>query len=494
MSGSRSSMLPKGSIVSKQFARLVICALLSVLWIPLCFAQAPRAGEPPPPDIPFGAGGPPRDIFFNRLPARDPNAITVDGWLLYPTLRIYSLYSDNFFQSPVNPLSVGGLGVTPSLAAVWSNGIHSTTLYGNIDRQDFPTDNSINALNGQAGFTQRYEAVRDLIFMVNGNYAHQTLATGLQNSIQTPGAAPTTTVLPNGNTVLPNGTILSPSGQPIGQTAAASGGTVPLQVNPSNQFTGTFTIDKIFNRAELSLSGSISRTDYENQSLQPNFSSRTLTENAAAWLGPLVYAYSSGSVSTVVNDATTGSTTSTPSTSTTSYRVIGGLGTRALELFRGSVYFGYQASEGGGTSAGGEAYGGVLSYYPTVALTFTGTVDRTINIASQPSASNLALTLPGQVAVQVPLGASTVTTSYGLRSTYQITQQWFANCTLSYGRIEYVDSPRLDNSWVLDAMLRYDIWRNMSILWEYRYSTVLSNAPLASFSSNYGIVGATYRF
>ena len=72
---------------------------------------------------------------MTRLPARDPNAIAVDGWLLYPTLRLYSLYSDNLFLSPISPISAGGVGVTPSMAAVWSNGIHTTTLYGNIDRQ-----------------------------------------------------------------------------------------------------------------------------------------------------------------------------------------------------------------------------------------------------------------------------------------------------------------------------------------------------------------------
>jgi Putative beta-barrel porin 2 len=483
MSGSRSSMLHKGSILSRKFARLALSALFLIAWIPLSFAQ-----QGPPLEPPLNVAG------VGRLPAADPNAIAVNGWLLYPTLRIYSLYTDNFFLAPVNPLSVGGFGVTPGMTAVWSNGIHTTTLYGNIDQQVYPTDNEVNSLGARAGFTQRYEAMRDLIFSFNGNYAHQTLTTGLQNSIQTPTAAPTTTVLPNGNTVLPNGTILSPSGQPIGQTNAPAGSAIPLVVNPSDAFTGTFSVDKIFNRGILSLTASVGRTDFENQSVQPNFSSRTLAEHAAFWLGPLVYAYSNGSVSTVVNEATIGQTTSTPSVSTTSYQVIGGLGTRQFGLFRSSAYFGHQGSEGGGATAGGNVYGGALSYYPTVDLTFIGTVDRTINIASQPFATNLALTLPGQLAVQVPLGASTVITTFGLRSTYQITQQWFANCQLTYARIEYVDSPRLDNNWVLDATLRYDIWRNMSILWEYRYSTVLSNAPLTSFSSNYGIVGATYRF
>jgi hypothetical protein len=483
MSGSQYSMLYKGSIRLRKFAALsTFSALFFMAWIPLCFAQAPLL-----------------DVPINKLPARDPNAIAIDGWLLYPTLRVYSLYSDNLFLTPTSPLSVPGFGVTPSLTAVWSNGIHTTTLYGNIDRQTYPTDNEVNTLDGRAGFTQKYEAMRDLIFSVNGNYAHQTWAAGLQNSIQTPTAAPTTTVLPNGNTVLPNGTILSPTGQPIGQTTALSGSSVPLLINPSNQYTGTFTVDKIFNRGIISLSGSVNRTDYENQSLEPNSNSRTLTENAAVWLGPLFYAYSNGSVGTVVTDATSGSTTSSPSISTTSYRVIGGLGTRQFGLFKGSVYFGHQGSEGGSITAdsitaGGDVYGGALSYYPTTTWTLTGTVDRTINISSQPSATNLALTLPGLTGVQVPLSASTLITSASLLSSYQIAPQWFATCQLAYTRIEYVGSTRLDNSWILDAILRYDIWRNMSLTWEYRYNGVFSNAPGVSVTSNYGLMGATYKF
>jgi Putative beta-barrel porin 2 len=480
-----------GLILPKRCAAwLALAALLLIASGPPVFAQIVG---PTGTAAMIGPGLPPPDVSFNRLPARDPNAIEADGWLLYPTLRLYSLYNDNFFQTPTNPLSVGGVGVTPSMVAVWSNGIHTTTLYGNLDRQDYPTDNGINTLDGRAGFTQRYEAMRDLIFTFNGNYAHQTLNTGLQNSIQTPTASPTTTVLANGNTQLPNGTILSPTGQVVGQATTASGSNVPLQVDPSNSVTGTFTIDKIFNRAALSISGSINRTDYENESALPSFSSRTLSENASTWLGPLIYAYSSGSVTTTVDDAVAGLSGS-PSISITSYRVVGGLGTRLRELFAGTVYFGHQGSEGDGSTAEGNVYGGQLSYFPTASLTFTGTFDRTINIASQPFGANLALTLPGLAAIQIPLGESTITTSFGGRVIYNITQQWFANCQLSYSRIDYPGSSRLDNSWVVDTTLRYDIWRNFSILWEYRYSTLLSNVALQSFNSNYASVGATYRF
>jgi Putative beta-barrel porin 2 len=468
MSGSCSSMLFKRSIRSRKLAvRLTFSALFLIAWIPLCFAQEP-----------------PLDVPLATLPARDPDAIAVNGWLLYPTLRVYSLYSDNLFLSPQSPLAVPGFGVTPSMAAVWSNGIHTTTLYGNIDRQVFPTENEINTLDGRAGFTQRYEALRDLIFTVNGNFFHQTLASSLQNSIQTPAGAPTTTVLPDGTTRLPNGTILSPSGQPIGQANPTIGGSVPLLVNPSNQYTGTFSVDKIFNRGILSLSGTTNRTDYENQSLQ-NTRSRTFTESAGVWLGPLFYAYSNGSIGTVVQDAI--------SASTTSYRVIGGLGTRQFGLFRSSLYFGHQGS-GGSTIAGGDVYGGTLSYYPIPQWTLTGAIDKTTNIASQTSATNLALTLPAITPVQVSLGASTRTTSTSLQSNYEITPQWFATLQFGYTRIEYVDSPRLDNAWVLDGILRYDVWRNMSLTWEYRYRSVLSNVPLVSATSNYVTMGTTYKF
>lgn len=478
MSGSQSSMLYKATILSRRFVRFALSALFLFAWIPLSFAQEP----------PLNVSG------VSKLPAQDPNAIVVNGWQLYPTLRLYSLYSDNLFFAPVSPLSAGAIGVTPSMVAVWSNGIHTTTLYGNIDRQDYPTANEVNTLDGRAGITQKYEAMRDLIFTANVNYVHQTWAAGLQNSIQTPAAAPTTAVLPNGNTVLPNLTILSPSGQVVGQASSAAASGAQLFVNPSNQYTGTFSVDKIFNRGILSLSGSVNRTDYENQTIQPDFNSRTFSERAAFWLGPLFYAYSNGSVSTIVTDATFGLATPSPSVSTTAYRVIGGLGTRQSALIYGSVYFGHQGTEGGGATAEGAVYGGALSYQPTKQWTLTGTVDRTVNIASQPFASNLALTLPGLTAVQVPIGASTIITSTGLRLSYEITRQWFANCQVAYSPIEYVGSPRLDNSWIVDATLRYDIWRNMSLTWEYRYTSILSNAPLVSATSNYGIMGATYKF
>jgi hypothetical protein len=455
-----------------------------------CIAQAP-----PPLDVSWSA------------PAKNPATITIDGWQLYPTVRLYSTYTDNFFFTPQFPLSVGGVGVAPNLTAQWTNGIHTTTLYGNIDREVYPTANELNSFTGKVGFTQRYEALRDLSFTVGADVFHQTLVTSLQNSIQIPAAAPATTLLPNGNTQLPNGTIISPSGQQVGLATQPIGSFVPLIVNPFNQFTGTFSVDKIFNRGILSLTASANRTEYENGQAQSNsssnfssnFSGRTFTERAGAWLGPLFYAYSDGSIGTVVTDATP----TAPSASTTSYRVVGGIGTRQFDLYRLSFYFGHQGSQSNNptiagapnsTTAGGEVYGGVISYYPTAYLTFTGTLDRTTNISSQGAVSNLALTLPTILPIQVPLSSGARITSLSLASTYQITRQWFATGLLGYSRIESIGSSTVQNTWVFDTTLRYDIWKNMSLTLEYRYNSIVSNVPSSSPTQNFVMTGATYRF
>jgi hypothetical protein len=466
----------------------ILCAV-SILcaWISPSYAQSAYSAESTvAAPLSVGPQLPPLDVPLNKLPARDPTAISVDGWLLYPTLRLYTLYSDNLFFSPVGALSLGGFGITPSMVAEWTNGIHTTTLYGNLDSQGYPGDNDVNTLDGRAGFTQKYEAMRDLIFTVNGEFNHKTWAPGLQSSIQTPGAAPSTTVLPNGNTVLPNGTIVSPSGQPVGQVGAGVGSAVPLSVNPYDQYMATFSVDKIFNRGFLNVSSSVDRIDYETD---PSLSSRgkTLTETAGVWLGPLFYAYSNGSFGTVVLDET--------SVETTSYRLIGGLGTRQFGLFRGSIYFGHQASDGS-TSAGGDVYGGTLLYYATPKWTIAGTIDRTLNVSSQISAStnNLALTFPGLTAIQIPVGTSTHITSTSLLTTYEIARQWFTSWQLGYTTVDYLDSSRRDASWVVDGQLRYDIWRNTSLTWEYLYKSVSSNAPFVSTNSNTATFGVTYRF
>ena len=66
--------------------------------------------------------------------------------------------------------------------------------------------------------------------------------------------------------------------------------------NPNDRYTATAIIQKIFSDGILTLGASLSRLDYELQSSNAmDLTSKTFTEDAAFWLGPVFYAYSDGS-------------------------------------------------------------------------------------------------------------------------------------------------------------------------------------------------------
>ena len=252
--------------------------------------NAARAQEPPT-TIP--AGGP--------LPF-DPNAIPFNSWLLYPSVNFLAENSNNYFITPQSKLSGWAFGVDPSLTAEWSNGIHTTTLYGNFQQLQYPPDNqvpqesNIAAPSGEATWTQQYAPLRDLNFTVVGDYVHQTLSPGLTSSIPNPTQFTGTTVLPNGNIVLPNGTIITPTGQVVGQAGSIPSVGPTAFVNPYDQYTGTARVQKIFNGGIVTLGTSLQQVDYEHaQQSSPNYINKTFTEDASFWLGPVFYAYTDGS-------------------------------------------------------------------------------------------------------------------------------------------------------------------------------------------------------
>ena len=365
---------------------------------------------------------PPLSVPKNVLPATPGDALAAGGWLFYPTLSTYAQYTDNLFQSAISPISIWGVGVKPSMIAEWSNGIHTTTLYGNLEVRKYLTDNEFNIFDRQAGFIQKYEALRDLTFKVQGDYSHHTNAnaiTAIPGGISSPG---TTIVLPNGNTVLPNGNIVSPTGQIVGQVAPTLNVVGnQTQVNPSDQFTGTASIEKILNRGFIGLTGSISRTEYDNTNLNPDFTAKTLSGNGAVWLGPLFYAFANGTFASTNYTPTLNSTL----TASSAYRAVGGIGTRQFGFFRASAYYGHQGTdiENSGT-AGGEVYGGSLTYYPTPIWTIGAGIDETVNISNQTTLTNIALNNQAPSALVIPVGVSTRSTATSLNSSYLVSKQW----------------------------------------------------------------------
>ena len=450
-----------------------------------CRRRAPRCAEHVVADRlrdgRFRAGAAPLDVPPSGvlLPG---DALRAGDWLLYPSLRTFSAYSDNLLQSPVSPIATAAFGIDPGLVAEWTNGIHSTTLYGNAEGRAYTSASELNAFDQQAGVVQKYAPLPDLIFSAQGDYTHRTWATGLINGIPSPIGSPGTNILSNGNTVLPNGNIISPTGQIVGQVGPGLSVANPTTViNPNDQFTGTASVEKFLNGGFIGLTASIARTDYQNTLLNPDFTVKTFGGSGSFSLGPMFYVYSNGAVA-MYADAS-------------AFTAVGGIGTRQIGEFRGSAYFGRQGSEVQNSgSAGGNIYGGRFSYYPTPDLTVTLGFDELENISSQTGTSNLALNFPTQSVLVIPIGASTRISDYSLQIPYTISNQWSLFTTFSYMRSEYLGSSRVDNAAIADAVLRYAMTRALMLAWEYQYSTIISNAPFVSSNRNAVIMSATYNF
>jgi hypothetical protein len=452
-------------------------AALSALLLFGCVTAA-VAQDAPPLDVPIAG------------PLVPGDALRAGDWLLYPTLRAYSGYSDNLLQSPVSPVSTLFFGLDPGLIAEWSNGIHSTTVYGNADLRDYLMAGELNAFDDKVGVVQRYSPLPDLVFKVQGDYTHSTWGTGLINAIPGQIASPGTSTLPNGNTVLPNGTVVSPTGQTVGQLPPGFSVANPTTiVNPNDTLTGTASVEKILNGGFIGLTGTIARTEYQNVTLDPNFTVGTFNGTGSFALGPLFYIYSNGQLAVYATQFTTGPI------GQSAYRAVGGLGTRQIGSFAASAYFGEQGSDvqNSGT-AGGNVYGGRFNYYATPDLTFTLGYDATTNISSQTGTSNLALNLPTQSPLVIPIGASTQISDYTLQVSYTISPQWSVFGNFGYLQTEFLGSSQFEDAWLADFVLKYSMTRELTLSWEYQFSSIVSNIPVTSSKRNAVVMSATYNF
>jgi hypothetical protein len=72
--------------------------------------------------------------------------------------------------------------------------------------------------------------------------------------------------------------------------------------------------------------------------------------------------------------------------------------------------------------------------------------------------------------------------------------QWSAIGTFGYTRVDYLDMPRRDQAWLADAVLKYQMSRNLTLSWEYQYAAIASTAPLSSSRRNYFMMDAAYEF
>ena len=390
---------------------------------------------------------------------------SIGPFLLSPSLDTYTFYDSNVHSSTTNPLSGPGFHIHPSLLADWNTGIHDTKFYGNIDSEIYPTLNYLNnTFNRQAGVIETYSPLRDLTITTQADYTHNTLANVLVNSIPNP---------------------ITSSANPL---PAGAAGVVAVQqtvVNPNDVFTGTATISKLMNRAFVNVGGTFVRTEYENTPTQ-NLDTGSYYGSGGIWLTPQFYAFT---------DALDANSVPATGSIANSYRARGGIGSAQIWLFQGSAYYGHQgtAVDGDG-SAGGDIYGGQLTYYATPLWNMSVNIDRQRNRSDISSSTNLGLGGLPLSGIGITTSSSVQVTSIAYKTNYQLTQQATLYGVVSDNRIAYFDSSRVDNSWLVSAGITYQARANLSLTLDYQYTRLISPAPDTSVTRNLVSLGAHYHF
>lgn len=393
-----------------------------------------------------------------------PGALSLGPWLLAPTLGVYTLYDSNLYSSPTAPVRGPGLHIHPALSADYNTGIYETQLYGNIDSTVYPTlDYQNNTFNRQAGMIQKYSPLRDLVFTVQGDYIHNTAASVIVNSLPT---------------------LVSSAPAPSGTAGVV--GAQQTVVNPNDVYTAQMTMYKEFNRAFMQVHGLVQETDFNQQSAQ-NYGAKAYDGSGGVWLTPQFYAYADGIHSYNSPEAGTGSNY---------FRTRAGIGSAMIGLFQGSVYYGQQGSEvNSGGKAGGDLYGGVISYFPTAVWNMSLGVDRLRNVSDITSGAGVGLGGLTFIPVGVTPNQSLQITTLTFKTNYTFSPQTSAFAVVSYGLIDQIHGPPLrDNSWFATLGVNHQISDHLTANFTYQYTRFMSPAPLTSLTHDLVTLGAVYSF
>jgi hypothetical protein len=459
MNGFRHLML---RTTSDRIRSLVLCVALSACVVGH-FDPAVAQTATPPPLIP---------PLTSALPS-GVGSLTLGQWLLTPTLGLYGLYDTNVHSNVTAPLSGPGFHIHPALLADFNTGIFDTSLYGNIDSVIYPTlDPANNTFDRQAGFIQKYSPLPDLVFSAQGDYTHTTNANVISNSTTPSVSSSSTPITSPASPALPGAAGVTASQQTV--------------VDPNDTYTGTVGVYKEFNRAFIRLGASIAETNYEMASTS-DYGLKTYNGSGAYWLTPLLFAFGNGSQS--FETPAVGSAESF-------YQARGGIGSDKISFFQGSIYYGQQGTEvaDGGGAAGGNLYGGIISYYPTDPWNMSFAVDRYRNISNITSTTNLAQGGLGLAGAGISASDSTQSTAFTFRSNYQFSAQTTVFGVVSDTHIEFIGQPWVVNSWLASMGIRHQLRQNVSLSLDYQYIRYISNEPLTSFTRNLVSVGAIYSF
>ena len=406
-----------------------------------------------------GVGGPsitPPPVATGReeeaaTPARERTALVFGGWSVYPTAFAGGFFDSNPEQLGTGVKPGGGLRLVPSFLAEQADGIHKTSIYGLVDGLVYTPENVANAntITAKTGVAETYQPLPDWIFNGLADFTRQ------KDLFATLGVAHS--LVPLNQT----GVGLSPTTNPVSY----------------NQITGAGSAQKNFSDGFVVGSGSIVDIMYSNAPApSPDGVFYTGTVRGGYWVIPDLYVYAEGSGDSR-QYATSG-------LSSSGYRVVGGLGSDQIGLFRGEAYAGfeaenYQAAAFGTVSS--PAFGGRLHYFPVPELTIDTAFSRTIG-------TSLLANTPTQI------GTPTLVTTLLGQGNYKIAPEWEASGRAGFIHTDYIDNIRRDNAWTMGATVTYSVWQNFGLTLDYQYINLRSNVPLQSFTRNVVTLGITYKY
>jgi hypothetical protein len=401
---------------------------------------------------------------LREKPTRDYQGMPVEGWMLFPSLFVGGVYDDNIFSQSTNRVAGVGAKLRPALIAERDSGVQHTAIFLNGDFNIYPDKSSGNTVNAQAGFAHVWELQRDFVLRFGGEY---DLLTNVYN----------------------NGIVIGPYGT-AGEIASPQ---------RSSRLGGYVSGVKSFNRFFVGLSLSSYATAYDTldtttgslpQSYRDNLVT-TATARLGYALSPVIYAFTdaTGNLHNFSGDSIYGLIAPNVWSSGTlynsqGYRLVAGLGTDRISLFKGEIYAGYQqqnyAYSGFGTHSS-PVYGGKISWFPTRAWTLSLALDETYQ--------DSGLQISGNT-----LGSAAFVTAATTTLQYALSRQWSASISGGYADVVYVSGGRRDQRWSAGATLNYEIARNILATAGYTLVLVESNAAGGSLTRNQFALGATYKY
>lgn len=383
-------------------------------------------------------------------PSREYTGLPVAGWIAYASVLTGVVWDDNVYQSHQFPTSSWGARISPSVSLDYNNGMHKTSIYGTLDARFYSGNNdNADVVNGNVGVNHTWEVERDFVVKGSFDFARRT---DINNA----------------------GTLATP------------GGIVTI-VDPQeyNQITTSVSGQKSWGHLFAALGGNYTRTDYDNitDSLGQTFNqdgrdenAYTISGRAGFWFSPVFYAF--------VEPSQNWRNFRDSGFNSDGQRVVAGIGSDRVSLFRGEIFAGYQQQSYDDQSVGtvsGNVYGGRLDWFPTRDAMFTLSVDKTLGDSTLPA--------PGDES-----GAPVESTAALLKSQYILSDVWSLSTQFGYSFNNYIDTTRRDNQWIAGTTVSYFVWRDLATTFDWQYTNVDSNIAANSFSRNIFTLGATYKY